>query len=174
MIDLETLDNVPSGVVMSLGAVKFDIDSDKIDDNAFYASISIESNLDLGRTISESTINWWMQQEPKARAVFQEKKISLATALMDFRGWMNDGVDYKMWGNGADFDQPFLQSAYRQLKQEAPWKFWNNRCFRTFKNLPHAHKAKFMPSGVKHNALHDAMNQAKHAQAIQKVLKGLK
>ena len=44
MIDLETLGNRSDAVILSLGAVKFDLTSGKIDDQGFYASISIDSN----------------------------------------------------------------------------------------------------------------------------------
>ena len=39
MIDLETLGTVADAAIMSIGAVRFDLDSDKIDDTGFYASI---------------------------------------------------------------------------------------------------------------------------------------
>ena len=51
MIDTETLDIGPDAVILSLGAVKFDLDSDEIDDQGFYASVSLDSNLDAGRRI---------------------------------------------------------------------------------------------------------------------------
>ncbi|NQW82286.1 MAG: 3'-5' exoribonuclease, partial [Polaromonas sp.] len=62
MVDLETLGTVADAVILSIGAVKFDLDSDAIDDDGFYASISIESNQETGRRIQEDTLIWWMGQ----------------------------------------------------------------------------------------------------------------
>jgi hypothetical protein len=82
--------------------------------------------------------------------------------------------DYEVWSNGADFDLPMLAHAYSQVQVETPWKFWNSRCVRTYKNLPGAKGAKFPATGVKHNALSDAVNQTKQVQAIFALLFGPK
>ena len=67
MIDFETLGTAADSVIMSFGAVRFDIESGEMDDEAFYRSISIESNLEKGRRIDESTLIWWMDQVPQPR-----------------------------------------------------------------------------------------------------------
>ena len=56
MIDLETLGNRSDAVILSLGAVKFDLTSGKIDDQGFYASISIDSHPALARHILLATL----------------------------------------------------------------------------------------------------------------------
>jgi len=173
MVDLETLGNVGDAVILSIGAVKFDIDSDKIDDDGFYASISVDSNLEAKRRIQEDTLIWWMKQSAEAQAVFHEEKQTLGDALDLFADWLGPNADKLcLWANGADFDLAMLQHAYVQHGMEVPWAFWNNRCFRTYKNLPHARQVKFVADGVKHNALTDALNQAKHLQLIQRVVSG--
>lgn len=171
MVDLETLATTADAVILSIGAVKFDLDSDRIDDDGFYASISVESNLLKGRRISESTLIWWMGQEAAAQTVFTEPKSTLETGLIEFSDWLGED-DKFIWANGADFDTPMLAHAFTQHQMEVPWKFWNSRCFRTYKNLPHAAQVSFKPDGVKHNALTDALNQAKHLQLIQRVVTG--
>lgn len=169
MIDTETLGTTASAVIMSIGAVKFDLTSDKIDDKGFYASIDIESNLDLGRRIQEDTLLWWLKQEVAAQHVFHEAKVPLAAALADLSDWIgNDG--YTVWSNGADFDLPMVAHAYSQVGMEVPWKFWNSRCFRTYKNLPGAKDIRLPAAGVKHNALSDAVQQAQTLQAIHAAL----
>lgn len=169
MVDLETLDTTADAVILSLGAVRFDLDSDVVDDAAFYASISIESNLQRGRSISESTLLWWMKQSQAAQHVFFEPKTSLDSALVDFKEWF-DGAKY-VWSNGADFDLPMLAHAFKQCGMETPWAFYDSRCVRTYKNLPTAKSVPKPNTGVKHNALSDALNQAKHVQAIHARLK---
>lgn len=171
MVDMETLATTADAVILSIGAVKFDLDSDQIDDDGFYASISVESNLLKGRRISEDTLIWWMGQPSAAQAVFSEPKSTLETGLIEFSDWLGDD-DKHIWANGSDFDTPMLAHAFTQHGMEVPWKFWRNRCFRTYKTLPHAAQVKFVADGVKHNALSDALNQARHAQLIQRVVSG--
>lgn len=170
MIDCESLSTTPDAVILSLGAVRFDLETGEIDENnGFYASISIQSNLDIGRRISQDTLNWWLKQDPQAQAVFHEKKMSLGDALVDFETWLG-GKDLKMWSNGADFDLPLVASAYEALGMRAPWKFWDQRCFRTFKNLPGADKAPKVVANAAHHALIDAVDQARMAIEINAVV----
>ena len=70
MIDVESLGTRADAVILSLGAVKFDLTSGKIDDQGFYASISIDSNQELGRRIQEDTLLWWLKQDIAAQSVF--------------------------------------------------------------------------------------------------------
>ena len=167
MIDLETLGTIANATIMSIGAVKFDLNSDYIDDEGFYASISIDSNLLAGRTISEATILWWMDQSPAARAVFKEEKQPLEAALDSLSEWVGT-EDRFIWSNGADFDLPMLAHAYEGFGWEPPWKFWNSRCVRTYRSLPAAKKLPKLING--HNALADAINQAVLVQSIQQRL----
>ena len=167
MLDLETLGTRADAVILSLGAGKFDLTSGKIDDQGFYASISIDSNQELGRHIQEDTLLWWLKQDIAAQSVFHEEKIALPQALEDFSDWVGTG-DYEVWSNGADFDIPMLGHAYAQIQMEAPWKFWASNCLRTYKKLPGAKAlAQTVPfAGVKHNALADAVHQAQVLHAI--------
>lgn len=171
MIDMETLGTTADAVILSIGAVKFDLGSDEIDDAAFYASVSVESNLELKRRISEDTLLWWLKQSAAAQNVFFEPKQTLANALVGLSNWIGEG-DYCVWSNGADFDLPMLAHAYTQLGVEIPWQFWNSRCARTYKNLPQAAKATWKQEGPKHNAMVDAVNQVRMVQAIHRELMG--
>lgn len=172
MVDLETLGTTADSVILSIGAVRFDLDSDKIDDGGFYASVSIDSNLELGRRVTESTLLWWMKQSQAAQHVFFEEKSTLANALTEFTEWFGDAK--YIWSNGADFDLPMIAHAYKQLGGETPWDFFNSRCVRTYKNLPFAKAVAKPEVGIKHNALSDALSQAQHVQAIQRAMKGVK
>lgn len=169
MFDAETLGTVSDACILSIGAVRFDLDSEKIDDDGFYASISIDSNLELRRRIQEDTLIWWLKQGPEAQGVFHESKQTLRAALTDLADWIGHD-DCQVWSNGADFDLPMIAHAFASLGMEIPWKFWNSNCFRTYKKLPGAKAIRLPFSGVKHNALFDAVHQAQTAQAIQKAL----
>lgn len=173
MVDNETLGVDADACIISIGAVKFDLAAGKIDDEGFYVSISIASNLAAGRQISEETLKWWMKQPAAAQQVFHEPKIALPDALDALRTWIGK-EEAEIWSNGAVFDIPMLQHAYAQLGEHTPWKFWNARCYRTYKTLPGASNVKLPAAGVKHNALSDAVAQAEGAIAIYKALFGKK
>jgi len=183
-LDIETLGRSADCYILSVGAVKFSPETGEMNDEAFYAQISLESNAAWGRKIDADTLRWWMGQSQEARMkLFREDPQhkpevvggTLEQALNDMIAWMNDlkhPNKYKVWGNGADFDQPFMQHAFIAAGTQAPWMFWDNRCLRTLKNLPFARDVKVERVGVHHNALDDAIHQAKVVSAIwQKMLK---
>jgi hypothetical protein len=169
MVDLETLATTADAVILSLGAVRFDLEKGKLDDQGFYASISIESNIQVGRRVDESTLIWWMKQTAAAQHVFHEAKQPLHSVLNEFGDWLQTDDNF-MWSNGADFDIPMLAHAFTQHHCEVPWRHWNIRCFRTYKNLPGAAMVPKPTQGIAHNALVDAVNQAHHAIGIYKAL----
>ena len=168
LIDLETLGTKADATIISIGAVRFDLESDKMSDEGFYASISVDSNLDAGRKINESTLLWWLKQTPAAQAVFHEPKMTLEAALHDLREWYPR--DCIVWGNGPDFDIAMLEHAFDQFGIQAPWPYWGKHCLRTYRALPGAKKVPKIEPQVAHHALHDAVAEAKHAQAIYKTL----
>jgi len=168
MIDNETFSTRADAVILSIGAVKFDLERGIIEDDGFYASISIESNLKAGRHISDSTVTWWMGQGEDAKRLFDEPKVHLVDALISFTEWIGNDV-IAPWSNGADFDVPMIAHAFDTHGLAIPWNFWNVKCFRTFKNLPGAPKCT-SPAQIKHHALHDALSQAQHAIDIHKAL----
>jgi hypothetical protein len=169
MVDLETLGTAADSVILSIGAVRFDLETEQIDDAGFYRSISIDSNLDYKRRVQEDTLIWWMGQSSDAKKVFSEPKETLMTALCEFSDWLGDDSAI-MWSNGADFDLPMLTHAYRQLVVDVPWKFWNSRCYRTYKNFPGMKNITVPRQGTHHNALGDAVYQTQHLQAMHKAL----
>lgn len=172
MLDLETLGTRADAAIISIGAVKFDPYSTEIGDDGFYASVSIDSNTQAGRHISEDTLNWWMGQSPEAQKVFKEPKITLASALDSLIEWI-DHPDYIIWCNGANFDEPMITHALKTHDVEPPWKFWNVRCYRTISSMPAAKKAEKIERRVKHNALDDAIYQAQMLQSFFKEMRGV-
>ena len=73
-----------------------------------------------------------------------------------------------VWGNGATFDNVILSNAYKAAGMEQPWKFWDDRCYRTVKGL--LPDIKIERLGTHHNAVYDAMSQARHLQFLFKKL----
>jgi hypothetical protein len=159
MVDLETLGNGSNAVIIAIGAVEFDLNGLG---REFYMTVDPQSCVDAGLKMDVSTVMWWLQQSTEARAAFKKPGVPLEIALSEFASWYPAGA--ALWGNGATFDNVILGNAYRALNGKQPWEFWNDRCYRTLKNL-HPH-IKMDRSGTYHNALDDAKSQALHAARI--------
>ena len=177
MVDLETLATTSDAVILSIGAVRFDLDAGLVFDGVggparfFYTAISIDSQKD--RAISGSALAWWLMQSADAQKVFFDvDKVSLEDALADLDEWIDPqpGNESTVWSNGADFDLPMLVHAYDQLDMTLPWKPYAGRCYRTYKNLPGSRAVKVGRQGLHHNALDDAIFQARHLCAIHQAL----
>lgn len=165
MVDLETLGTAPGCVILSVGAVEFDPAEGL--GREFYAVIHTESCTDAGLFIDPDTKAWWDKQKAEARQVLEDAEDenvsnSLSAVLKEFGAWLPKGAI--VWGNGADFDNPILSAAYKAVGEKQPWGNWNGRCYRTLKNMFPA--VKLVREGTYHNALSDAISQAKHAIAI--------
>jgi hypothetical protein len=164
MLDLETWGTGNNALVVSIGACKFD--GDTILDR-FYVAIDPVSAQAFGLEIDASTILWWLDpaQDEARRNWLGQEKIDLASAITGFDMWCKESPGVMaIWGNGATFDNVILRSAFKAVGQEYPVRFWGDQCYRTVKN---AHPStSIQREGVHHNALDDAISQAKHLQAI--------
>lgn len=172
MIDLETLGTSPGCALLSIGAVVF---SPGGLGEEFYQEIDYRRL--YGLNVDPATLMWWHNQPPILRdRLFtpnRSKKL-LPDALVDLSAWLaevtEDPTDIGIWGNGADFDNAILQVAYAHTGLNPAWKFWQNRCYRTLKNL--APQIELERIGEHHNALDDAKSQAVHAITLLKHLVG--
>lgn len=171
MVDLETYDTKLTAVILSIGACRVDWEKETTSDH-FYRVIEVQSCLDAGLTESESTKQWWARQSEEARRVFTDPSVSLIQALTDFAIYLKffGSKDVKVWGNGSDFDNVILTNAYNALGYDAPWRFYNNRCFRTVKVLHRKAIQEPERLGTYHNALDDAKHQAGVLLQLKEVL----
>ena len=160
MLDLETLGNRPGSVIVSVGAARFGDDSIL---GTFYEVVDASSCTDIGLRMDTDTVMWWMKQNSHARKALCAPGAPIKTVLARFSAWCMD-ADAEVWGNGADFDCAVMSEAYAAAGMPRPWKYYNSRCYRTLKSL--ARDLKPEKEGVRHNALDDAITQAKHAMAI--------
>ena len=171
MLDIETLDTAPSAVILSIGIVAFN--KEQVSVEFLHRAVDIQPQIDQGRTISADTLKWWLNQSDAARhSLLRMNPKSPETVAKDIWDFVSDYCaikDAKFWGNGSDFDNVKVEHFMRQNGVEPPWEFYNNRCYRTMKNMfPNVTKPKF--EGVKHNAEADARHQATHMVEIYKQL----
>lgn len=161
MIDLETLDTRPTTKILSLGAVKFDPETGEVGDTLY---AKFDPGLQVTRTESKATLSWWGKQD----AVVRIEAFSGLNALDSFlQGSLRDFLFPKpiVWGNGSTFDISILEHAY---SYNTPWRFWNVRDVRTIVELAHGviGKEQFTLKGQAHNALDDAIHQARYVSAM--------
>lgn len=169
MIDLETLGLKPGCAVIAIGATVFYTPTVKrIIDWAFFANISQTSNESAGLKADPATLAWRAKQSAEAKEGSLYGNADLKEALADFSAWISciegDTHEAVVWGNAASFDLKSLEAAYEACNLPVPWRYYNEMCFRTLKNLTDVPEPEF--KGVKHNALADAMHQARWAEEI--------
>ena len=172
-VDTETTGISAGCPILSIGAVEFDTETGTLGEQ-FYCVINHESCLAKGLRPNEETIAWWAQRSEEARQVLNqasepvsESVLTITDALTKFNEYLSQfGKDVEVWGNGSDYDNVILDAAYKATGVPRFWEFWNNRCYRTLKNL--FPEVKFVRQGMYHHALHDAISQANHALDIFK------
>lgn len=176
MLDIETLGNKTNSVILSIGACYFDPKTGDIGDT-MSVHIDVESCVDRGLNMDASTVMWWLGQEKEAQSKItngQRDAEDITTALKMLTNFI-DG-DSQVWGNGATFDNAIVKNAYEKCNMREPWKFWNDRDVRTVVELGYQigfNPKRDMPfTGTRHDALDDAIHQAKYVSAIWQRLLG--
>jgi len=175
MVDLETMGSNPDAPVVSIGAVFFEPSTGETGPE-FYQVVDLTSAMNFGAKPDASTILWWMKQSSEARsALLVEDAADLDVALTLFSEFLcgnaaNGAKSVQVWGNGATFDNVLLKQSYELVGGTAPWRFVNDRDVRTIVELGNAigiNPRYDIPfEGDKHNALADALHQAKYVSAI--------
>jgi hypothetical protein len=169
MIDLETLGTGQNSVITAIGACMFEQDTQEIGQE-FYMNIDWQSSIDAGLEIDVETIKWWLLQDKKAIDALFKISYPLSDVLREFTAFVtsNCNLTPKVWGNGATFDITILENAYSAVNQKPPWKFWNIRDCRTVEDISSdfINKSSIKREGTHHNALDDAIYQAKYVSAM--------
>lgn len=164
MIDLETLGTVPGCAILSIGAIEFQCAHKYA---AGQAPSFYETTYPSGKLFVESkTQEWWDKQDKSIRDEAFSGTKPTKEVLLEFSNYLAslDGEPV-VWGNAASFDIKILEAAYKICDIQVPWKYYNELCYRTLKNLFHCVSIEERKTPT-HNALHDAMYQAQHADAI--------
>ncbi|HBQ8829234.1 TPA: 3'-5' exoribonuclease [Klebsiella variicola subsp. variicola] len=182
MVDLETMGKKHNAPIVAIGAVVFDPATGSIGES-FYKVVCLESSVNWGAVIDPSTVIWWLKQSSEARsAIVNDDAIPLQDALLQFREFVSDNVaggskKAQVWGNGASFDNSILRSSYDCIAEDYPWEYWNDRDVRTMVELGKAisfdPKTTIPFEGSRHNALADAIHQARYVSAVwQRIIAG--
>ena len=173
MVDVEAAGKSTQSALVSIGAVFFDPATGDLMES-FYIPIKLSSSQYYGGQIDGSTVEWWMKQDDAARAVFQdENKKPLKEAMTKFRQFIikhSEAGQVYVWGNGPSYDNAILATAFHSTWIDQPWSFSKDTCVRTMvmlgRQLGIDPKYDLPRNDVAHNALDDAIHQAKYVSTI--------
>lgn len=175
MIDIETLDKEPSAVITSIGAVLFSPHDEEVTrERSILVKPSKENQLKMGRTVSVSTIGWWVKESPDQflKEISLDGESSVANALNDLTEFCLSSIVtdefYRQgfvnyWFHGPQFDCVKLESLYKSVNMDPPWNYNEVRDSRTlFSLLPE--DPRDFTGQTAHDALDDAIVQARGVQ----------
>lgn len=161
MVDIETLSLSHNPAIVQIAAAPWTFEAG-IQENVFNAKIDIscykkpefkDFDCDL------DTVKWWMQQDKSAQVFSGERNIK--EALQEFSDYLSqfDKKETRIWCQGASFDFPKLNYAFKVFDLPTPWLFYRERCSRTFLEL--APNIGYRPKTT-HDALQDVRDQIKN------------
>jgi hypothetical protein len=165
MIDLETLDIVPQGQILTIGAVKFDPTNFKETHSDFYYRFNIDEQEAMGRTQNTETLDWWASQDAEIQEeAFHADRTDCREILQALKKWCV-GVD-RFWSQGS-LDYNMLEDLQRQMGEPRPWAFYQLEDCRTMLNRMPVDPRKGQTFAA-HNALADCKAQI---DALRKTFK---
>ena len=172
MIDIETWGTGTNALVVSIGAVEFDLDTGELGCR-FQMNIRPKTAQDAGFVIDADTVGWWLQQSDEARASFRVRLESAWRMFTDLSRFLKG---MQVWSNGENFDIRILREGYALLGIKCPWHFRDARDMRTFMDTMKRLGVEVVPEhgpALKHDALADAEFQARLMIDHWKELKGM-
>jgi len=176
MVDLETLDNGPTAVIVQIGCVSFDRDTGDIIDE-FSVNVDPADEVKEGFMMSAGTVKWWMEQTLEGKNTWMGNALPSRDALAAFSLFVNNRKMKKsvMWSHSS-FDAPILFYHYNKFTFRNPirYAFWLD--LRTLSMLGRGVAS--IPREVRpqdaHDALADCKYQAKWAAKCWTALHGKK
>lgn len=188
VFDLETLDTEESAVVTEISAVAFEIDTGAIVKQCTL-HLPVQDQIDAGRTISESTLGFWLRQSKEAQnkllnsfSEFREDNglpelESLESQLSNLHLTIRNvsaewaakaGTSFSkepmVWGNGIRFDLIKTSNLFKSVGLDDPWAYWAERDARTLMDLLHHVKSEVTSDfqGTPHYGLDDCFNELRY------------
>jgi exodeoxyribonuclease VIII len=161
------LATTPDAAVLTIGACKFDPNQNDVQ-STFYERIQLDSQESYNRVINEDTLAWWSKQDKQ----IQEDAFGEGTDRIDLKDAMKKLYTFglgttNVWSHGAIFDVVIVENICQSFQQAVTWKFWEVRDTRTLFDLANIS----VRIEGKHNALTDAVAQAKAVQQAYAKLK---
>jgi hypothetical protein len=175
MIDLETLSTQNDAYIISIGACMFDIQTGEI--GALFSQHIEWSNTFNGHIDAKTVQMWLGQSEQATNAIINNKAaVNLPNAIVGLKDFVRDLKPKTLWSNGANFDLVIVRNTFSRLNHITPWQFRQERDTRTLVDIAEritginaAKTTEFI--GTKHDALADAIHQAKYISQAFNMIK---
>ena len=163
MIDIETLDTAPNSVILSIGAVKFDPFTYEEPYDKKHWRLDINAQTEAGRSVSESTLEWWGKQAAhiRDRAFSDDNRIEILEFCKELNRWMTGCKE--IWCQGPQFDMVMIEDLFKHFNHHRNWAYWQIRDSRTLFSIMPSDPRKDIQEDL-HDALADAYWQAKCVQ----------
>lgn len=165
-IDIETLGTLVDSQILSIGMVMFDLKTGELGSSVII-NIAIDDNAAVNATLG--TLKFWISQaknNPEAlESLFSERKrkVPMQTALYIIERFVKEQQPTNVWANGTKFDLGMIERQFSLHNMQVPWRFNADNCMRTLRRFAGNIEVDF--NGIAHNALSDAMWQAKYISA---------
>ena len=163
MIDIETTGTKPGCKILSIGAFGFNEEGQQV---SFYGKINPQKLAEENFIDEYTTMEWWRKQDETVMFETFSGQQGPAEVLAEFKAFFyknfnpgrRDNCWFTVWSCGIDFDFPILSELFRRMGFAFPWRFWQQRDYRTIRELFQEVK-KAEGNVEKHNALEDAKAQ---------------
>lgn len=171
--DLETLGNTSNAPIVQIGAVVFDIDGNIV--NEISLKCDVETIPPNRFNTDYSTIKWWLQQMVNNKNLIEVFKgeLDFYDMISQFSDWVKTMMkihkDLTFWSH-ATFDPPILNNNFKNMGIKNPIPFRSQRDIRTLTHIAGHIDVKGV-RGDAHNALDDAIFQAKYISKGLRVIK---
>lgn len=167
MIDIETLDTVPSAAIVQVAIVEFNSKTARIG-SIYFANIKDDCYGNISRTESEQTLKWWEAKKEQYQEI-QSHTINLDECVKAIELFFKciNGNEHIVYANPPGFDLTILKDVFSQYDLKIPWNPWNERCLRTMKKQYPELIENIQFEGKKHNAIDDCLHQIKQVVAIE-------
>lgn len=125
MVDVATIAKSADSGIMSIGAVQFDVDENKIF-NEFKVNLNFRDGIKrFGLAKDKETIEWWSSRNPKELNQMTNDAVPYDEGIETFIDWVHSIKPKMVWTRGGHFDIPIIvTSIQRATNRSAPW-FYN-------------------------------------------------
>ncbi len=160
MLDIETLGTKPGCKLLSIGATTMFTRAP----THFTLRASVKSQDFYELAEDPVTLLWWGTKSQDAQDDAFGGVVDIKSVLIQFYDWLSylgytqTGGKLYVWAKSPSFDCSILRDISERVGLEVPWSFRNELDVRTIAAI--FPLINVDPTGVKHSALADAINQA--------------
>lgn len=168
MFDTETMGTGPDAPIISIGAVFFNEHTGQLGPT-FYRTVHLATTVRLGFKMDPGTVLWWLGQPDETRNAIRFNAVTAEDAFVDLVDWIAEHGpkkdELRVFAASPAFDCIKIERHLKALSLPVPWFYWAERDYRTIRE-----RNKVVPEDERighHNALDDAIHQAKHLIKIR-------